>query len=471
MRAPRSDSIAAGTIIDVVAHWRLHRNRVTSPSDGIPTKTPLGRALQEQASSDQYASQTFSSFLRVCLCFGLAQGAIMTTVTYATTFMGERAGSYCDGFFFGSFTITSFLFAETILAASGGALLAYKLAIKMFLVYQLSLALSYHMHVSGAGGARTLAYTASLVGGMGFSLHWTAQSLLYREASAAYAAARRLDVEKLNTTFSGLFAAIYVPFEMACKQLASVVLMSLPHVNGGTGATADTQDVSTAAIGTSSLREVDVEEIDAQVIVWARFFALFVVVVGLAAILARPLGVNTDSFSKAGQASDEGEELSSLLGKNDAGQHSASGSGARSSFRAIFEKLTDTPRMLWESQVLMALMPINIAFGICAGFLFTFFYDKTVAKYRGDSAVGFCAAVGSAVCAVSALPLSMMAASIGKGPVVLLGAFCFGSIGAAYLALDNSVIGSWAGVLTIQILMGVGRGVWENTNKVVCLPW
>jgi hypothetical protein len=50
-------------------------------------------------------------------------------------------------------------------------------------------------------------------------------------------------------------------------------------------------------------------------------------------------------------------------------------------------RLVETPRMLVESKVLRCLMPINIAFGVAAGFMFTFYYDQTVAAYRGDAAV------------------------------------------------------------------------------------
>ena len=44
------------------------------------------------------------------------------------------------------------------------------------------------------------------------------------------------------------------------------------------------------------------------------------------------------------------------------------------------------------------LMPISITFGICAGFLYTYYYDQTVAKYLGESAVGVVSAVRYHTC-------------------------------------------------------------------------
>jgi hypothetical protein len=85
-------------------------------------------------------------------------------------------------------------------------------------------------------------------------------------------------------------------------------------------------------------------------------------------------------------------------------------------------------------------MPINVAFGLAAGFLYSFFYDRTgaieasyygafyavlfsnfflctfltVTKYRGASAVGLVSAIGSASCALAAFPISSVAQQYGK---------------------------------------------------------
>ena len=73
-------------------------------------------------------------------------------------------------------------------------------------------------------GQRTLAYAASFLGGTGFSLHWTAQSILYQSTARQYAAARRIKVEMINHSFSGIFVAVYLVFEVACKLAASCLL-------------------------------------------------------------------------------------------------------------------------------------------------------------------------------------------------------------------------------------------------------
>ena len=70
-----------GGVSEVVRHWRKCR--------GNP-------------GADGYvAAVLFRSHIYLCVCFGLSQGAVIAIITYATTFMSESAGSYCDGFFFG----------------------------------------------------------------------------------------------------------------------------------------------------------------------------------------------------------------------------------------------------------------------------------------------------------------------------------------------------------------------------------
>ena len=68
----------------------------------------------DSADQDGYvAALLLRSHLYLCICFGLAQGAAITTITYATTFMNERVGSYCDGVFFGCFTVVSLTIGAT----------------------------------------------------------------------------------------------------------------------------------------------------------------------------------------------------------------------------------------------------------------------------------------------------------------------------------------------------------------------
>jgi hypothetical protein len=67
-------------------------------------------------------------------------------------------------------------------------------------------------------------------------------------------------------------------------------------------------------------------------------------------------------------------------------------SSFRPRYLSIYPSITDSGdacRMLLVDRCLLCLMPINVAFGFSAGFLYSYFYQHTVARFRGDSAVRF----------------------------------------------------------------------------------
>ena len=58
-----------------------------------------------------------------------------------------------------------------------------------------------------------------------------------------------------------------------------------------------------------------------------------------------------------------------------------------------------------------------------------------------------------------------MTQTIGKGPVLLLGAVCFALLGGLSKCSDAA---KWHwGVLVFYVCMGVGRAVYESTNKAI----
>jgi hypothetical protein len=72
-----------------------------------------------------------------------------------------------------------------------------------------------------------LAYSGSILAGVGFSLLCTSQSVFYQQTSSMYASKRNLSTEAVNDTFGGVFTMIYVPLEMIMKQ---VRLIYLAHI-------------------------------------------------------------------------------------------------------------------------------------------------------------------------------------------------------------------------------------------------
>merc|ERR1711871_354480 len=50
---------------------------------------------------------------------------------------------------------------------------------------------------------------------------------------------------------------------------------------------------------------------------------------------------------------------------------------------------------------------------------------------------------------------------------MFLGPLCFGLVCFLPLTLGFDTLGSWGGLIVLFVWQGVGRGVWENTNKAI----
>lgn len=57
---------------------------------GVPAgRVPHGSSSSSSTAVMRDAGMLFRLYLRMCICFGMGQGAVITTVTYATTFLSR----------------------------------------------------------------------------------------------------------------------------------------------------------------------------------------------------------------------------------------------------------------------------------------------------------------------------------------------------------------------------------------------
>ena len=72
----------------------------------------------------------------------------------------------------------------------------------------------------------------------------------------------------------------------------------------------------------------------------------------------------------------------------------------------------------------------------------------------------------SALASVLSLGLGFVARKVGKGPVIAMGAVAFLLLGVLSRYVGHPETWGW-GVLVFYVLMGVGRAVYESTNKEI----
>jgi len=121
---------------------------------------------------------------------------------------------------------------------------------------------------------------------------------------------------------------------------------------------------------------------------------------------------------------------------------------------------------LWRDPKILMLQCTNLTFGFAAAWLGGYVSRNILSKALNADFIGFAGALLSALAAVLSRLFGAVAASIGKGPVVALGAASFFLLGALSRWVGNPT--QWGvGVLLFYVLMGVGRAVYESTNKAI----
>jgi MFS family permease len=129
-----------------------------------------------------------------------------------------------------------------------------------------------------------------------------------------------------------------------------------------------------------------------------------------------------------------------------------------------FKKAWQTVR-LWKDPLIWLLMFTNMTFGISVSWMNGYVNSTLLAEASSNTdLIGF---LGAGICLVAAGSSKIFGCfgkRYGKYPVVLLGSICFFLIGS--LSCVGSPGGNWGyGVFVFYVLQGLGRGVYESTNK------
>lgn len=150
---------------------------------------------------------TRATWIRFCVVFGVLHACGMTSITYASSFLGKRESSGTLCLFFGAYTVSALLGATNVVRRKG-ALMSMVVGFGSYVLLCLSYA-AYELLGAGAA-ADVLVAVSSLVAGGGGALLWVAQTAQYATASAAYAEVQCMPSSDASSEFATIFATIYV---------------------------------------------------------------------------------------------------------------------------------------------------------------------------------------------------------------------------------------------------------------------
>lgn len=132
--------------------------------------------------------------------------------------------------------------------------------------------------------------------------------------------------------------------------------------------------------------------------------------------------------------------------------------------RSVWHNTLDTVK-LWRDPNLWLLQCTNVAFGFAVSWEAGYVARYIISPALGSAFIGFAGAVLSGVAATSSVCLSGLAARAGKGIVIGIGSLSFLLL-AVLSKVGHPATWGW-GTLVFYFLMGVGRAVYESTNKAI----
>jgi len=120
----------------------------------------------------------------------------------------------------------------------------------------------------------------------------------------------------------------------------------------------------------------------------------------------------------------------------------------------------------WNDPITWLLQFTNFTFGFAAAWLAGYVGRNILSRALDSDAIGFAGALLSGIASLLSRALVPLTGRIGKGPVLALGACSFALSGILSASVGNPATWGW-GAIVFYVLVGIGRAVYESTNKAI----
>jgi hypothetical protein len=358
------------------------------------------------------------NFLKFSFTFSLAHATVDGILIYATAELGKDLGAVSSGLLYFLYSFSALLFSRPFLRWKGSkhalmfgmfSLLTY---VTTFLFAVAIPSIKWYVCVPGA-----------VIGGIGAGVLWPAQGSYYSESAKLYSEDGGILLQDSQNLLAGYFAGLYLGIEGLSKLFVTILFLVAPH-------------------GEWKLAS----------------FLVYAIIALVSTFFCTTIKTFTQSHLPNSTPSSSNILLEIL----------SSSSGDLASLVDLFR----------THPVFFSLLPFQASFGLCSSYMAYNIDGIILPDHNKEGYIGGLGSLSILTAALCTIPVTLLTQSsstsfsrssshASQSFVMLLGPLLFGFCASVVLYLRSSQIASWSVIIPLVIAYGIGRGIWENTNKSV----
>jgi MFS family permease len=140
---------------------------------------------------------------------------------------------------------------------------------------------------------------------------------------------------------------------------------------------------------------------------------------------------------------------------------------------AVLKESTSAISLVYSDVRLLLIIPFQLCVGLAFSFVPFYVFGTIIADSDnlGSAYVGLISATIPLTGSAMAFPTAAVASKYGKVLPMTIGAIGLGMAGLAVIIFSDETLGTWEFVMVYIVVYGIGRGVYENTNKAVVVDF
>jgi len=140
--------------------------------------------------------------------------------------------------------------------------------------------------------------------------------------------------------------------------------------------------------------------------------------------------------------------------------------------QGICDQIKSAGALFFSDPKMPLMMGMNVCFAFSGAYLNAYITGQVATYYLGGGYGGYLAAITAGIAGLLSLPNALgLVKPEWKKYYMILGPCSFAMVGLLPLVVGFHTLGNWNGIILIFVFQGLGRGVWESTNKAIFMEY